>query len=109
MSTALLKELRRMTAQLAALTKPEPLVYTRKEAAAALRVSLAQLYRLIAAGRLVTLPSGIARDELARYVRTPQTKLTGTMSHGKAQRTATEEAQRGRDMLKALRRKAVRR
>ena len=85
------------------------LVYTRKEAAKVLRISEAQLYRLLAAGRLVALPSGIARTELERYARTPQPKLTAVMSRGKARRAASDEADRLEALLRATRRKPVRR
>lgn len=85
-------------------TATPTLVLTRKDAARELRVSLAQLYRLIAAGRLVALPSGIARTELERYARAPQTKLRANATRGKRERSAADEAARLRDMLKAQRR-----
>jgi excisionase family DNA binding protein len=101
-------EIRAGIARLEAMREPS-LVLTRKEAAAALRVSVSQLYRLIAAGRLTALPSGIARAELERYVKAPQPKLTTVMSRGKMHRTANEEADRLDAMLKATRRKPTRR
>jgi len=74
------------------------------EAAKALRISISQLYRLIASGKLWAQPSGITREALHEYLRRPQSKLKPAMSRGKASRTATEEAQRLRDMLKTQRR-----
>lgn len=81
-------------------TREEALVYTRKEAARALRVSLSQLYRLIAAGRLEALPSGIARAELERFTRTPQTKLRTNATRGKKVHRASVEAERVVEWLK---------
>jgi excisionase family DNA binding protein len=83
---------------------PSEIVLTRDEAAKQLKVSVRQLQRLIAAGRLLALPSGIARAELERYSRTPQTALLKAMSRGVFERTSSEEAERGRALLKTLRR-----
>lgn len=104
----LLAECRAMLKQLLDAQATQ-LVYTRKEAAKVLRISEAQLYRLLAAGRLVALPSGIARAELERYARTPQPKLTAVMTRRQSTRTANEEADRLEALLKVSRRKAVRR
>jgi len=105
-TTEVLAELRRINERLDALSTKaaEPLVYTRAEAAKALRISISQLYRLIASGKLWAQPSGITREALHEYLRRPQSKLKPAMSRGKASRTATEEAQRLRDMLKTQRR-----
>lgn len=100
----LLRHLSERMDELVAAREPS-LVLTRAEAAKALRVSISQLYRLIAAGRIAALPSGIARAELDRYMRTPQTKLTAIMSRGKSRRTADQEVDRLSEMLKATRRK----
>lgn len=85
--------------------KPEPLVYTREEAAKALRVSISQLYRLIATGKLWAQPSGITREALHEYLKRPQSKVPAAMSRAKATRTATEEGARLRTLLKAQNRR----
>ena len=78
-------------------------ILTREDAAQQLKVSPRQLQRLVRAGRLMAHPSGIARVELERYAKTPQTKLSGT--HRLALRSSVvEEAAAGRELLK-LRRK----
>jgi hypothetical protein len=82
----------------------DPIV-TRDEAAAMLKVSTRHLRKLVAAGRIVAQPSGIARDEVERYARTPQPPLPTVVSKAKRERTAEEEAERTRSMLKALHRK----
>lgn len=101
-----LKELRRINERLDELAaKPaEPIIYTRREAARELRISMAQLYRLIAAGRLTALPSGIAREELLRYARTPQTKLRSNATRGKREFRASAEADKLDAILKRQRR-----
>jgi hypothetical protein len=76
------------------------LVYTKVEAAKALRISVAQLYRLIAAGRLAAIPEGIAREELERYVRTPKPRMSAA-TRGRTTRPASVEAQRLEQMLRA--------
>jgi hypothetical protein len=76
-------------------------VLTRMEAAAQLKVSVRQLQRLVAAGRLAALPSGIARAELERYAKTPQHPLPKAMTRPIRERTAREEADRGRALLRS--------
>lgn len=81
-----------------------PLVLTRAEAAKELKVSVRQLQRLVRAGRLMAHPSGIARTELERYAKTPQTKVTEAMTR-KRHLSPKEEAERGREMLRELARR----
>jgi hypothetical protein len=105
----MLSELLAIRADIATLRQEvataEPLVYTRREAAKALRISLAQLYRLLATGKLWAQPSGITREALHEYMRRPQAKIPAAMSRGKSSRHAKTEAERGRAMLAAQRRK----
>jgi hypothetical protein len=97
----LLAEVRALLVEVRAITAPrETLVYTKAEAAKALRISVAQLYRLIAAGRLTAIPEGIARAELERYVRTPKPRMSAA-TRGRSVRPASVEAQRLEAMLKA--------
>lgn len=98
----ILAELRRINERLDAMTpKVEPLILTRQEAAAVLRISVRQLQRLVRTGRVVSLPSGIAKTELERYARTPQTPLPKPMTRPMALRSAKDEADRLTDLLKA--------
>lgn len=103
---AILAALRALNAKIDALGKrqAEPIVYTRREAAAELKISVSQLYRLLAAGRLTALPSGITREELLRYARSPQTKLRNE-TRGKREFRASNEAAKVRDWLKSERRR----
>jgi small-conductance mechanosensitive channel len=107
-SAEILAELRRINARLDAITTSADLIVTREVAAKQLKVSVRQLQRLIAAGRLASLPSGIARAELERYARTPPTPLPKMLNKAQRERTASEEAERGRALLKALRRPRAR-
>lgn len=110
-SAAILAELRQLAAKVDRLTARSPAVdpiVSRAEAASMLKVSSRQLRKLVAAGRLVAQPSGIARVELERYAKTPQGPLPRVVSKAKRERTASEEAERGRAMLKALRRRRAR-
>lgn len=109
--SAVLAELRTLAAKVDALVARSPStdpIVSRTEAAAMLKVSARQLRKLVAAGRLVAQPSGIARVELERYAKTPQGPLPRVVSKARRERTATEEADRGRAMLKALRRRRAR-
>lgn len=100
----ILRELRELRASLAALGGVGPdVVLTRVEAARALKVSVRQLQRLVASGRLVALPSGVARAELERYAKTPQVPLPKTMTRPMRERTASDEADRLNDLLKSRR------
>jgi len=76
--TEILAELRALREDIASLRdSPGPdVILTRDQAAKQLKVSVRQLQRLIRAGRIMAHPSGIARAELERYAKTPQTKLT---------------------------------
>jgi excisionase family DNA binding protein len=78
-------------------------ILTRDEAAKQLKVSVRQLQRLVRAGRIMAHPSGIARAELERYAKTPQTKLTAAQT-AMRRSSVKEEAADLREMLK-LRRK----
>ena len=100
----ILAELKRINERLDSMGVAADLVLTRDDAARQLKMSVRQLQRLIAAGRLLALPSGIARVELERYARTPQTPLPKAMTKGVFERTSSEEAERGRALLKAMRR-----
>lgn len=97
-----LRALREEIARLADRPAPGPdVILTRDEAARQLKVSVRQLQRLVRAGRLLAHPSGIARAELERYAKTPQTRLAASSPR---RSSATEEAAELRAMLK-LRRK----
>jgi hypothetical protein len=101
----ILAELRRISSRLDALSVPTPdLVLTRDEAARQLKMSTRQLRKLVAAGRLASLPSGIARAELERYSRTPQTPLPAAVSKAVHERTPSEMAELVRARLKTMRR-----
>lgn len=111
MTDSLAKEvlaaLERMNARLDKLLRSpsvDPIV-TRDEAAAMLKISTRHLRKLVAAGRIVAQPSGIAREEIERYARTPQAPLPRVFSKARRERSAKEEADRGRAMLTALHRK----
>ncbi len=74
---AILAAIQRLNEKFDALAAPAAdVILTRDEAARQLKVSVRQLQRLIRAGRIMAHPSGIARAELERYARTPQTRLT---------------------------------
>lgn len=81
------------------------LVLTREQAAAQLKVSVRQLRRLVAAGRIAALPSGIARAELERYAKTSTLALPKAMTRPMAERTAQNEADRLTEMLKTRRKR----
>src|SRR5262249_34251351 len=82
---------------------PPDVVLKRDEAARQLKMSLRQLQRLIAVGRIAALPSGIARAEIERYARTPQMPLTKVATGAVRQFAAQREALRAREALKAMR------
>lgn len=96
-------ELRRMNERLESIgvAPAGDVILTRDEAARQLKVSVRQLQRLVRAGRLMAHPSGIARAELERYAKTPQTKLSNTTPRRSA---VAEEAEQLRALLR-LRRK----
>jgi hypothetical protein len=78
------------------------LVLTREQAAEQLKVSVRQLQRLAAAGKLVLTRAGVARAELERYAATlvldtPAPKL---LTHPQAMRANKAEAERTRAALK---------
>jgi hypothetical protein len=95
------KLLEQLVAQLG--HKPDDVVLTRAEAARQLKISVRQLQRLVAAGRIVPLPSGIARAELERYAKTPQTPLPKVVTKPMRERTASDEAARLDALLKTRR------
>lgn len=104
MTDLILAELRQMNARLERIEQRDTaVVLTRAEAARQLKVSVRQLQRLVAAGRLAALPSGIARAELERYAKVPHTPLPKAMTRPMRERTAQSEAERGRALLKAAR------
>jgi excisionase family DNA binding protein len=97
---AKLEALREEIARLAERPAPLPdVILTREEAARQLKVSVRQLQRLVRAGRLLAHPSGIARAELERYAKTPQTKLTATTTRRASVR---EDMAQGRAMLRLM-------
>lgn len=102
----ILRELRALKDHVAAITTTPvvpDIVLTRAEAARQLKVSVRQLQRLVASGRVVALPSGIARAELERYAKTPQVPLPKTMTRPMRERSASDEADRLNELLKARR------
>lgn len=105
-----LSELRKMNERLERIEKrtaaADEIVFTRDEAAAKIKVSLRQLQRLVAAGLLSALPSGIARAELERYAKAPPVALPRAMTKPKRERTAQDEAARLTQLLKARARRA---
>jgi excisionase family DNA binding protein len=103
--SAIFTELKRIAARLDELgTNGGPeVILTREQAAKQLKVSGRQLQRLIRAGRIMAHPSGVARAELERYARTPQTRLTAGATRVRRS-SVTEEAASLRELLK-LRRK----
>jgi excisionase family DNA binding protein len=100
-----LAELRLIRADIAALREEREadVILTRDEAARQLKVSVRQLQRLVRAGRLMAHPSGIARAELERYAKTPQTRLTARATQMRRS-SVQQEAADLRALLK-LRRK----
>ena len=101
---AILAELKRLNAKVDVIAATRvDVVLTRADAARELKVSVRQLQRLVAAGRLAALPSGIARAELERYAKLPHTPLPKAMTRPMRERTAQTEAERGRALLKAAR------
>jgi hypothetical protein len=81
------------------------LVLTRKQAADQLKISVRQLQRLAAGGRIALHPNGVARAELERYAATlvldgPTPKL---LTHPQAMRANKAEAERTRAALKIRR------
>jgi excisionase family DNA binding protein len=70
--------------------QPEPLVYTAKEAAVALRVSQMHIYRLIRLGQLETLRTGVSD----RGVRITRESISNWIAAKVAERKAELEAQR---------------
>lgn len=98
-----LEKLKHLDERLEALGSGPDVILTRDEAARQLKVSVRQLQRLVRAGRLMAHPSGIARAELERYAKTPQTRLKANATLPKRAAVVEEMAQ-GRELLK-LRRK----
>lgn len=99
-------DIERIAARLDALDAArDEVILTRAQAAKALKVSVRQLQRLVAAGRLLPHPSGIARAELERYAKTPQTPLPKVVTRATHLRTADEEADRLEQMISLRRRK----
>lgn len=100
------KEVRRLAALLEHRIQPsDALIVSRRDAARLINVSERQLRKLVAAGRILAMPSGITRAELERYAKTPQTPLPKMMTRPMRERSAQEEAERGREMLKLLHKK----
>lgn len=99
------RELRAINERLAALGAAggPDVILTREQAARQIKVSVRQLQRLIRAGRIMAHPSGIARAELERYARTPQTRLSESAVRVRRS-SITEEAADLKALLK-LRRK----
>jgi hypothetical protein len=79
-------------------------VLTRKQAADQLKISVRQLQRLAAGGRIALHPNGVARAELERYAphwcSTAPPKL---LTHPQAMRANKAEAERTRAALKIRR------
>lgn len=101
MSAEILAELRRINARLDSILAPvaPDAVLTREEAAKQLKVSVRQLRRLVAAGHIAALPSGIARAEIQRYATTPAERLR-YRPNGKRKADAKEMAQEVRAFLR---------
>lgn len=103
-----LAELKRINARIDAISSTPvtpDVVLTRAEAAKQLKVSVRQLQRLVAGGRIAALPSGIARVELERYAKAPVVPLPRSVTRPMRERSAKEEADRGRAMLQLARKR----
>lgn len=105
-AAAILKELKALRSEVRRLAERESaqtdLIVTRDEAARQLKMSVRQLQRLVQAGRISVQPSGFARAELERFVRTPQTSLPSAVAKAVHERTPSEEMALGRAQLKAM-------
>lgn len=91
----MLEQLRQINERLAAQVD---LVLTRKQAAEQLKISVRQLQRLAAAGRIALHSNGVARSELERYAASlvldaPAPRL---LTHPQAMRANKLEAERAR-------------
>jgi hypothetical protein len=105
-----LEQLRQINERLSARSD---LVLTRRQAADQLKISVRQLQRLAAGGRIALHPNGVARAELERYASTLKLNefdengvrrfVQPVLTHPQAMRANKAEAERTRAALKIRR------
>lgn len=104
-TAAILDELKRLGSKLdVLLPKGDEVIVSRVETARRLNMSVRQLRKHVASGHIVAQPSGFYVGEIERFAKTPHAPPPRVLSKPIRERTSNEEADRGRAILKAMRR-----